>query len=219
MIPLAIMLAQAATSPTFGEAMRLSARAAGDLVLDGKQHEPIVEIVVPEAGELWPPPGLAELQLVERPTFKPIGCTRRRWIATFRSAPGVSQADAALSDARAAVEIALPQSRTCPEGQYVRLNPAVGPMEAFKTLAHLQNVRSGVSRVRFACSDTTGSSLCGSDELIQRQLAKISPWALTRQAGIMSFWLGTPGKTVTEVWFNSATPDHVFVVRKYPAPS
>lgn len=110
-------------------------------------------------------------------------------------------------------------SEECPTGQYVHLNPGVDPKLVFGPLMQLEQVRLRQRKVRFSCSDSTPSHLCADDRTIHRELAAISPWALSREGGSMIFWLGTPGEVLTEVRFDTAAPERVTVSRRIPPPA
>jgi hypothetical protein len=203
--------------PTLSALENLSPRAAGEIVLAGKDHEPVAKIVVP-TGRGMDPPGTVERQLVERPVAGPQGCSRRRWIARFSHGPGVAEGEAALSSVSASTEVALPGAAGCPDDGYVHLNPSLEATQALPALRHLDDIRRGGAPAKFTCSDETASDLCADPGKTRQALAKLSPWAVTRQDGQTIFWLGEPGQAVTEVRYPLSRPDQVTVRRSIPAP-
>jgi len=87
-----------------------------------------------------------------------------------------------------------------------------------RLLAHLDAIRSPRSKISFTCTDSTQSRLCGSDRSIRRDLAALSPWAVTQQGDAWAIWLGVPGQVVTEVRYTPSSPNRVIVDRRIPAP-
>lgn len=217
MILMTMVLLATQGPPTLSALANLSPRAAGEIVLAGKDHEPVAKIVIPtDRGA--DPPGMVERQLVERPVAGPQGCSRRRWIARFSHAPGVAEGEAALSSVWASTEVALPRAAGCPDDGYVHLNPGLEAAQALPALRYLDDVRRGDAPAKFTCSDETASGLCADPGKIRQALAKLSPWAVTRQDGQTIFWLGGPGQAVTEVRYPLSRPDQVTVRRRIPAP-
>jgi hypothetical protein len=217
MILMTMVLLATQAPPTLGALANLSPGAAGEIVLAGKDHEPVAKIVAP-AGRGMDPPGMVERQLVERPVAGPQGCSRRRWIARFSHTPGVAEDEATLSSVWASTEVALPGAAGCPDDGYVHLNPGLGASQALPALRYLDDIRLGDAPAEFTCSDETASGLCADPGKIRQALAKLSPWAVTRQNGQMVFWLGTPGQAVTEVRYSPNRLDQVTVSRRIPAP-
>ena len=217
MILMTMVLLATQAPPTLGALANLSPRAAGEIVLAGKDHEPVARIVVP-TGQGADPPGMVERQLVERPVAGPQGCSRRRWTAWFSHAPGVAEGEAALSSVSASTEVALPGAAGCPDDGYVHLNPGLEATQALPALRYLDDIRLGDAPAKFTCSDETASGLCADPKALRQTLAGLSPWAVTRQNGQMVFWLGGAGQAVTEVRYSSDRLDQVTVSRRIPAP-
>ena len=217
MILMTMVLLATQGPPTLGALANLSPRAAGEIVLAGKDHEPVARIVVP-TGQGADPPGMVERQLVEPPVAGPQGCSRRRWTARFSHAPGVAEGEAALSSVWASTEVALPGAAGCPDDGYVHLNPGLERIQALPALRYLDDIRQGDAPAKFTCSDETASGLCGDPKALRRTLAGLSPWAVTRQNGQMVFWLGVPGEVVTEVRYSPDRLDQITVSRRIPAP-
>jgi len=213
MILAAMMLALMQDPPTLAEIERLSPAAAGELALAGQDHGPIVS-VVHRQGRGMDPPGLVSVELVERAVTHGAGCSRKRWtLAFFR------RDAAALSPPVPTTEVALLRSGTCPDGEYVDMNPDMESVQAFEALRYLDEIRLPQSRVRFSCSDRTSSHLCASPRTIRRELARISPWAVMQEGNVTIMWLGVRGGgVVTEVRYRAASPGRITVRRRIPPP-
>ncbi|RXD05099.1 hypothetical protein EQZ23_08245 [Sphingomonas sp. UV9] len=212
-----------APGPTIAAVLRLSPADAGTLVLLGQDHRRIETVVSPPPQGLQPP-GMSELELVEHATFETQGCVRKRWTAVFARSPERAGEAATLFSVRGGTEVTMAESGACPDGQYVRVNPGIEPARAFDALAQLGHIQSGRGqsgrgKVRFSCSDSTSSRLCANAGTTQHRLAGLSPWAVSFIGETVVFWLGTPGQVVTEVRFDTGTPDRVFVDRRIPAPA
>lgn len=218
MIVAVAMLMQAPAPPTLAEVARLPPAAAGDLVLSGQQHGRIEAIVKPQAGGLEAP-GVTERQFVEQAVAREQGCLRKRWTARFRVVSDANADAALLENTYSTTEITLSNSPVCPQGRYVHLNPGVDPQQAFDALVQLERVRSERHKMQFTCSDDTSSGLCTNARTTRRELAAITPWAVSREGRTLIFWLGVPGRAVTEVRFDTATPDRISVTRSIPAPA
>ena len=199
---------------TLAEIERLPPAAAGERLLAGREHGPI-EAVVRRPPHGMDPPETLELQLVERAVAQARGCSRRRWSITFS---GPAWTAASSSGPWGAAEVALLRDGACPADRYVHVNPGMEPARALDALAHLDQIRSPRSRAVFACSDRTSSRLCGSRRTIRRELARLSPWAVTREGDDTLLWLGVRGETVTEVRYRAASPNRIIVTRRMPAP-
>jgi hypothetical protein len=217
MILAALMLVLAQGDVTLAAVERLPPLAGGELVLAGKDHGP-VETVVRRPARGMDPPGLIQLDLVEAAVAAPDGCTRKRWTASFSQPPGAPAGEAVLSDAYAATEISMTLSGPCADESYVHLNPGVTRAEAFAVLAKLKGVASGRIKPDFSCVDATASVLCHDIGTFRRELARLRPWAVTREEGAFVVWLGVPGQVVTEVRFEPGPGNRVAVSRRYPAP-
>lgn len=222
MIVAALLLVPAvsapAPGPTIADVRQLLPADAGTLVLQGQDHRRIEAVVIPPLRGLQPP-GTSDLELVEHAALENRGCVRKRWTAVFVHGPEMAEDAATLSGVTGRNEVAMALSGTCPDGRYVHLGPGVAPAPALDALAQLGRIRSGRGKVRFSCSDDTSSRLCGSARTTQRQLAGLSPWAISFQGKTAVFWLGTPGQIVTEVRFDTDAPDRVSVDRRIPAPA
>lgn len=210
------LLFAAAAAPLLGEVLRLDPAAAGERVLAGRPHAPIVEVL--DRTRPMQAPGTHSIELVERASRLAGGCTRQQWTATFFAGPGLRKGQAALRHAHPRTQVALSPGGECPASGYVHLNPGVGPGRALAALADLERLRTGRLKVTLTCTDQTGSRLCTSDAAMRRELVQLTPWALSRRGDVLLFWLGTPGQTVTEVSFDPASPTRVGIGRRIPAP-
>ena len=86
-------------------------------------------------------------------------------------------------------------------------------------LGQLEKLRSGRKNVTISCTeDDTASSFCMNKAAILSALARLTPWNIASDPNGFRVWLGTPGRTVTEVRFHSQRPSHVWVDRRFPAP-
>lgn len=217
MILSTVALLAVQVAPTLATVEALSPLAAGELVLAGKDHGPIVKIVVPGPGGMNAP-GAVERQMVEQLVASAGGCSRRRWTVQFFHGPGVTEDQASLSAAWSATEVALPGPAGCPDDGYVHLNPGFEPVRAFTALRRLDDLRRGEAGIQFTCSDETPSNLCADPAKIPLALAKLSPRVLTDEDGETVFWLYDSGAAVTDVRYSATRPDQVSVSRRIPAP-
>lgn len=195
---------------------RLSPLTSGAVVLAGRDHGKI-ESVGRVYGDMSPP-GMIEVELLERPVVGREGCSRRRWTASFKQSPGAEEGDAVLSTVSSVPEVALGRSGVCPSGRYARLAPSVTSSEAFSALKKLDAVRRERSKIEVACSDSTPSNLCADTRTVLAELRRIRPWAILRDGEVSVIWLGTPGGVVTEVRLDPARPGRIGVSRRIPAP-
>lgn len=217
MIFAVLMLLDAPSPPTLSAVEAVSPAAAGAMLLAGQDHGPITAVDHPSV-HVMGPPGVIEIQLVERSVAGPGGCVRRRWTARFKQSPGAPRGDAVFDTARAATEVARKRNGRCPGTGYAGLSPGLDAEQALAALKHLDEVRAPRSTARFACTNSTASPLCGGDWKIRRELATLAPWQINRQGDAMVIWLGEPGQQVTEVRFDPATPARIAVNRRIPAP-
>jgi hypothetical protein len=201
--------------PSLASLAGLPPAVVGEVVLKRRKHS-IIESVTPDRG--LDPPGVVRLKLTERLSSISGGCFRRQWTASFRHEPGTAEASAILYDAFAATEVALPTASGCANGEFVHVNPGLDNAKALSALRHLRNVRSGKAKVRFSCSDSTGSGLCRTPRTIRRELAMLPAWAVTLRNGDIEFWLGKSGQVVTAISYSATLPGHVTVERRIPAP-
>jgi hypothetical protein len=193
----------------------LSPAAIGEVVLRGRDHG-VIERVAPDRG--LDPPGVVRLKLTERPSRISGGCVRKQWTASFVSEPGKPESSATLKDAYSAFEVALPNASGCANGQFAYVSPRMSVEHAVGALGHLRNLLSGKTKVRFSCTDSTGSDLCRTSKAIRRELARLPAWAVTRKDGEIEIWLGQPGQIVTAVRYSETSPDQIRVDRRIPAP-
>ncbi len=201
--------------PSIASIEGLGPSAIGEVVLRGRDYG-TVESVTPDRG--LDPPGVVKLKLTERPFGISGGCLRRQWTATFRHQPGVAERTAMLSDAFMTNDVSLPTVPDCSNGEFAHVNPGLSIEEALSALRHLRHVRSGKAKVRFSCSDSTGSRLCRTPKMIQQELARLPAWAVTKRDADIEFWLGEQGQVVTAVSYSDMWPDQVRVERRVPAP-
>jgi hypothetical protein len=217
MILTTLILLALQSAPTLGAMERLSPQAAGEVVLAGQDHGPIVKIAPPKFPGMSAPGGV-ERQMVERPVASAGGCVRRRWILGFFHGPDVTQDEAALNSVSSTTEVALAGPTGCPDDGYAQLNGDITPAQAHAALGHLDDLRLRDAKAQFSCSDETRSNLCADTKTIRRELAKLSAWAVMRRNGETVFWLGGGGGAVTEVRYALTGPDRVVVERRIPAP-
>jgi hypothetical protein len=199
---------------TLAEIERLPPAAAGERLLAGQAHGPI-EAIVRRPPHGMDPPDTVELQLVERAVAQARGCSRRRWSITFS---GPAWTAVSSSGPHSVAEVALLRDGSCPGDPYVHVDPGMAPAQALDALAYLDAIRSPRSRVVFTCFDRTSSRLCGSRRTIRRELARLSPWAVSREGDDTLLWLGVRGETVTEVRYRAGSPNRIIVTRRIPAP-
>ena len=200
--------------PTIGSLQGLRPAAIGEAVLKGRKHG-ITQSVIPDRG--LDAPGVVRLKLTERPTQIPGGCLRRKWTASFYHELDAAESTAAFSDAHGAREVALP-TPGCPSGEFAHFNPGLDIDQALGALRHLRDVRSGKAKVRFSCSDSTGSQLCRTPEMIRQELGRLPAWAVSKNGPTFELWLGKGGQAVTAVSFPDTFGNEVMVERRVPAP-
>lgn len=208
---LAALLLALVQAPTLAAVERLSPAAAGELALAGQAHGPVesVERVVMHMA----PPGVHELEMLERPVKVADGCLRKRWTVAFLEQPG---REAVMTGAQGVDQLSLAPSGACPTGRYVHLNPGLEPSQGFATLRDLQAFTAGRDATGFTCTDETTTGLCKDPSAVRREVGRLRPWAITRVDGDMAVWLGVPGEAVTEVRFKAA--GDVAVSRRIPNP-
>lgn len=203
------------TPPSIASIQGLKPAAVGEVVLKGRGHG-IIESVAPDRG--LDPPGVVKLKLTERPSGTAGGCLRKQWTATFRHGPSAAEGTAVFFDAFETTEVSLPTLPDCSNGEFAHVNPGLSIEEALDALRHLRDVRSGKANVRFSCSDTTGSRLCRTPNMIRQELAKLPVWAVTKINQTIEFWLGERGQVVTVVSYEVTRLDRITVERRIPAP-
>jgi len=215
-----MLLLTAHAAPTVAMIKRLSPRAAGDITLVGKVHNPIAEVVFPGVRGI-PPPGLVDVEMVERTMFVAGGCLRKRWKVSFSGSPS-APSDATLSYAYAVTEVALRRSARCPRDGYVNISGGIEPAQAFAGLTYLDDIRSHRRKANFSCSDSTSSGFCVNPRILRQDLAKIRPWAIKQERDVTTIWMGEFKQgymqVVTEVTYSVSDPANVTVSRRIPAP-
>ena len=216
---LSMLLAlQAAPAPKLSDIAALSPRAAGDLLLRGETHAPIVAVEPrPQVGLMLP--GESELALVEQPVATPQGCVRGRWIIVFQPDRASGDPSPRVDRMRKTTEIARSTRRGCAGAVYVGLANGLSTSDGFDALARLERVRDLRAELVFDCSDAAETGLCASDRSIRRAVATLSAWLIMRSGGEDRFWLGRPGGIVTEIRIDRARPQRIGVSRRIPAPA
>lgn len=213
----AIILAGTQQVPSLAQVQQLPPLAAGNLVLQGKDHRPIESVIEPEVVGI-DVPGRVKLDMYEGTIADDAGCVRMRWTASFFHGPGIAKSAAKFSDAYRSTEVALRGSGPCPGGRYVHLNWGVEPLQALIALRYLDDIRFRKAKARFSCSESTSTGICRNSRTIRRELAKESPWAVMSKAGVRTFWLGSIGQTVTMVSYHASSPKRITIKREIPAP-
>lgn len=205
-------------APTLAMVQRLPPAAAGELVLRGKNRQPI-EAVVPEPNTALQPPGHSDLEMVERAVAGAEGCSRVRWRVGFAAPVGEPKDMGAMQSAYPSTEVALARGGRCPVGGYVRVNSGATVQVAFRALGILATLPKRSTRAEFACVDETSSNLCASPKAIRAELATLTRWAVNQDGDVVEFWLDAPGRAVTKVRFSLAAPAKVSVRRRVPPPA
>ena len=217
MILLALLI-QIDTALTFGEAKRLPPAVAGERLLKGENFRPI-ESFARFGATFEDRPGLVESRLFEQPVATPLGCTRQQWTVKFQAQQSEEPDSALPYDRYRATEIALPKPSGCAVADYVHFNPGISEAQGFAVLRQLEKLRSGRKNFTISCTeDDTASSFCMNKAAILSAIARLTPWNIASDPNGFRVWLGTPGRTVTEVRFHSQRPSHVWVDRRFPAP-
>jgi hypothetical protein len=214
---LPLLLTSSQASPTLGSILAQPPEAAGEAILQGRDHGRI-EKVAPAPRRGMDPPGLVQIELLEQPLATSRGCVRTRWTASFHQPSGAAESAATFADAYATTEVALPSASGCSNSRFVHVNPGLSSEEALDALAFLDELRAPASTVALSCADRTGSGLCGTPHRIRQELARLSPWVVTRAAGNIELWLGEPGQIVTAIRYSAAHRDRIEVERSVPAP-
>lgn len=99
------------------------------------------------------------------------------------------------------------------------MNPGLSIEEALRALRYLRQIRSGKAKIRFSCSDSTGSNLCRTPQEIRRELTRLPAFLVTKSGGNVELVLGKRGQTVTVVSYSETARDDVTVERRVPAPA
>lgn len=215
------MLLSVQTPPTVASIQRLTPKAAGDVVLAGKDHDVITDVVVRKVGVLQPP-GLVELEMSERAKMIAGGCVRKRWTVNFNGSPS-APSDATLSGAYSINEVALRRSTGCPSNGYAQVGSGLEPSPALVGLAYLDRIQRRIAKAEISCLDSTSSGLCNNPKTLRQGLEKITPWLVKQEGDLMILWLGDAKRqymqAVTEVSFSAMTPDKITITRRTPAPA
>ena len=212
---LAVLASEPMPTVTLGEVEALPPEQAGELVLAGREHEPIVSVT--RIGGMLPP-GITELELIERARPVPGGCVRRSWTAVFNDPAAGQEAARPLSTLRGKEQVALPSGRGCPASGYTGRDAATSRERALELLRVLDRALARGSAPTFECRDETGGDLCASPAKIRTALAALRPWGVGERLGTAEYWLGIPGQVITKVRFRPDQPGQVSVLRLIPPP-
>lgn len=215
MILLPLVL-QTEAALSFGEARQLPPAVVGERLLKDVEHGPVETFIAPVGG--MNAPGTIDADLVERPAATAQGCTRVRWTVRFRTHPGNPLDDAIPDNRYPTTEIARAKPSGCSTADYVHVNPGIDPSRGFAVLEQLDRLRSGGAKFTIECTDQTRWGLCDKKATIPTELARLKPWNISADPDGLLIWLGTPGRTVTEVRFDEQQPDRVWISRSIPAP-
>lgn len=212
---LSIVVSGASDAPvTVGSLQSLRPEAVGRQVLQGHDHGTIVAVLSEPRGAM-DMPEWRRLSLFEAPIRIAAGCSRKKWSAYFQAEPGSPASTGTLSGSYPATEVALPEGGSCRNADFVHVNQGLSTERALEALQHLQEIRSGTRKVRFTCSDKTGSDLCQSPEAILEELTKLRVWGMNPGTEL---WLGERGQSTTKVFLSPINLDEVEVRREVPAP-
>lgn len=209
-------LGSSVAAPTVAEVQRLAPSTAGELLLRGHPHGPIVSVaqLPPQPG----PPGPVEFQLLEAPAAAHGGCTRRSWTAQFAAASGTGAQNAVFQQAYPVDEVGLMGPECCAAAHYVLVRQRLDPMRALQMLRTFTAITSGTLKASFSCRTVPHDDLCASEETMRRALAETPPWVVQASGASAEFWLKRNSATVTIVRFEGDQPGRVSLERKYPAP-
>lgn len=215
-LSLAMLAAEPLPSVSLSRIEALAPSAAGELVLDGREHERIVAVELIGGGLL--PPFTTELALIERPRPVSGGCVRRHWTAVFAETPATN-GQRMLDRLYASERIALAPGRGCPATQYAHRNSRMDRGRGFMLLALLEDALRADRKTEFRCSDETGSRLCKDHKTTRAAVLATRPWAVMEENGTAEYWIDEPGPTVLTVRLRPDQPRTVHVLRKIPAPA
>ncbi|WP_347093013.1 hypothetical protein [Sphingomonas parapaucimobilis] len=213
---LLVLALQMGGALSFGEARRLPPVVAGERLLKGVDHRPIETFIAPAGG--MNAPGVIDVDLVERPFAIDQGCSRIRWTVRFRASPNDMLDHATPEGRHQTTEIARAKPTGCSTANYVHLNPGVDTLQGFAILEQLHRFLSGKAKFVIQCADETASGLCDKEAAIPAELARLKPWNISASPNGFLIWLGTPGKTVSEIRFDPHRPGRAWVNRSVPAP-
>ncbi|WP_411342282.1 hypothetical protein V6U71_11095 [Sphingopyxis sp. J-6] len=213
---LAILLStQTTASPQLIDIEGLSTEKAGDLVLAGFEHRPIIAI---SQQKIFGPPGMVELKLAESPERRGSGCERRVWTTSFLLPIEGRIGTGRMQPPYASREVALSSNLPCELAIYSELSAELSVERGVELVAALKSFALEATAVRFRCSDSTRSGLCRDDERIRAALRDLRAWHVKENSGEAVMWLGEPQQTVTEVRFIFPDPQVVKINRFVPAP-
>lgn len=202
---------------TLAQVEALSPRRAGELLLEGRAHVPIIR-ASRKAERYIGVPGQTEYELVETAQAVSGGCVRHSWTARFRTSPGGDEKTAIFVGADSRAEVAL-RVRGCTGARYAILNGGVDSARALSLLQALRRIGTGAAPVRFSCRSEIDPQLCAGPEAARAAIRTTPVWAVSQSGGVAKFWLGEPGGgVVTTVELAAARPGHVTITRKVPAP-
>jgi hypothetical protein len=215
---LALSAAQVPSAPALAEVEALSPLRAGERLLRGRDHRPIIA-AHRAPRQTMAPPGQTEYELLEAPLRREGGCVRRRWTARFVARPPARPADVRIfADIRPREEVALPAGRACPKTGYASLSGDIGQRQAIAALRRLQRVAAGALRPTIRCTTEVDTGSCASPAATRAALRAARAWSVGQSREGTELWLGEPGQLVTIVGFPAGRPDLVTVRQKIPAP-
>lgn len=212
---LLLLTAPAPGAPTLAQVEALPPQRAGELLLKGKAHAPIVS-ARRKVERYIGVPGQTDYELIEAARAIPGGCVRRRWTATFQSAGG-GEGDAVFSGVYSKTEVAVPLPG-CARARYASLNGGVDSARALDLLRALHRIGTGATPVRFDCRSEIDPRLCTGPRTMRAAIRTTPVWAISESAGVAEYWLGEPGGVVTTVKMNTAQPGAVTITREIPPP-
>lgn len=218
MIGLSLLLI-AQVMPTMPAILSMRPRAAGELLLEGRKHGPIVRIARSTREEMLPP-STEQYELFEAAVRRPGGCVRKKWqVSLQRESPDQIRPATKIGGAYPSTEVALRHGPNCDGAAFVHLNgDSMDIPAAIAALQFFDDVRRSRKKVRFSCTDSTGSGLCANQANILRELRKERLRVVMRQDGETIFWLGGTGQRSTELRYVDPRSGQVIVDRRIPPP-
>lgn len=205
-------LVMAAAPLTLAQVESLPPGAAGELLLAGRAHGPIVKAERgPEGG--MRPPGLVEYAFVEQARPIPGGCARTRWHASFIGSDTAPARQ--FGDSYATEEVALAPADACEAASYAHLQSDTTAAAAVAALQVLRRVAEGTLPVDFTCRSSIDRRLCTGPASMRAALRQ-APWVVSVEGRHAEVWIGQDA--VVKVRFDMSRPAQVSVTKEYAPP-
>jgi hypothetical protein len=217
MLAAALLLAAVQEAPPMlAEIRDLPPAQAGERVLAGENHRPIVSTLQPCCMMApW-----YNYHLMEAPVAIAGGCVQVVWQARFVSPRGGDPPTAALQKVLKFTGVARAIDGTCPAHGYTY--STLPPARVVELLAAWKIVLSS-RKTKFECADASPTQLCGGAGHIREDLGEKWVGGLEEEGGLVKLTLNmplvnAPAQIYTDIVFDPDGKLPVRVIRKVPPP-